>query len=266
MSDSGQTQRPTALITGATSGIGRGLAERFAQDGYELAVVARNETRLTNLRRDLESTYGVPVSDCPQDLAEPSAVETLLHHLTIKNVDVDVLVNNAGFGTYGPFVETGLTAQLEMIQVHVQALTELTHRLLPSMIDRGQGRILNVASTAAFQPGPSMAVYFATKAYVLSLSEALHAELRPHGVSVTALCPGPTSTPFLERASMERSGLTHRQLVMDVDPVVDAGYRGLMNGKRVVVPGWKNKLGAFLARRAPQRLVLAIAHRLVGRT
>ncbi len=254
------------MITGATGGLGRKLAERFAREGFALALVGRNETRLAHLRRELETTHDVPVSDCPQDLTEPEAADTLLHHLTIENVAVDVLVNNAGFGTYGPFVETRLDDQLAMIHLHVHALTTLTHRVLPSMIARGHGRILNVASTAAFQPGPNMAAYFATKAYVLSFSEALHVELRDQGITVTALCPGPTSTPFFQRASMERSGLTHKLLVMDVDPVVEAGYRGLMAGKRVVVPGWKNKVGAFLARRAPQRLVLALSHRLVGRS
>lgn len=256
--------RPTALITGATSGIGRALAERFAQDGHELILVARNETRLASARRDLETTYRIPVSDCPLDLTEPDAPETLRHHLTIENIDVDVLVNNAGFATYGPFAEMDIEPQLGMIRLHVHALTQLTHLLLPGMIERGQGGILNVASTAAFQPGPGMAVYFATKAYVLSFSEALHKELREHGITVTALCPGPTSTEFFERASMQRSGLTSQLLVMKIDPVADAGYRGLMNGKRVVVPGWKNKLSAFIARRAPQRLVLALSERLVG--
>ena len=265
MVDNNRSRRPVALITGATSGIGRALAERFAQDGHELILVARNETRLATARRDLEMAYDVPVSDCPLDLTQPDAPETLLHHLAIENADVDALVNNAGFATYGPFAETDLTSQLGMIQLHVQALTHLTHLLLPGMIERGRGRILNVASTAAFQPGPSMSVYFATKAYVLSFSEALHAEVRRHGITVTALCPGPTSTEFFKRAAMERSGLTSKRLVMEVNPVVEAGYHGLMNGKRVVVPGWKNKLGAFLARRAPQRLVLALSERLVGR-
>ena len=257
--------RPTALITGATSGIGRALAERFAQDGHGLILVARNETRLATARRDLETAYDVPVSECPLDLTDPDAPQTLLHHLTIENVDVDALVNNAGFATYGPFAERDIEPQLGMIQLHVHALTQLTHRLLPRMIERGRGRILNVASTAAFQPGPGMAVYFATKAYVLSFSEALHKEVRTQGITVTVLCPGPTSTEFFARASMERSGLTSKLLVMEVGPVADAGYRGLMNGKRVVVPGWKNKLSAFLARRAPQRLVLALSERLVGR-
>lgn len=265
MTESNRPRRPTALITGATSGIGRALAERFARERFDLALVARNETRLGNAQRELAAAYGVDVSTFPHDLSDPTAPGTLVHHLSIENIEVDVLVNNAGYGAYGTFVETSLESQLSMIQLHVHALTHLTHLLLPGMIQRGQGRILNVASTAAFQPGPGMAVYFATKAYVLSFSEALHAEVREHGVTVTALCPGPTSTEFFERAAMQRSGLTRQALVMDVEPVVEAGYRGLMNGKRVVVPGWKNKLSAFLARRAPQRLVLALSERLVGR-
>lgn len=265
MSESANSHRETALITGATSGIGRVLAERFAQDQFNLILVARNETRLSNAERELERAYGVDVSAFPHDLSDPTAPGTLVHQLAIDNLNVDVLVNNAGFGTFGPFAETSLGSQLGMIQVHVHALTHLTHLLLPQMIERGHGRVLNVASTAAFQPGPGMAVYFATKAYVLSFSEALHGELREQGVTVTTLCPGPTSTEFFKRAKMERSGLTNRALVMDVNAVVEAGYRGLMNGQRVVVPGWKNKLSAFLARRAPQRLVLALSQRLVGR-
>ena len=265
MNDRTDRQRRTALITGATSGIGRALAERFAQANFDLALIARNETRLAKTKRELEATYGINAGVFPHDLSDPASPDTLVHHLSIENIHVDVLVNNAGYGAYGPFVGTSLESQLGMIQLHVHALTHLTHLLLSGMIERGHGRILNVASTAAFQPGPGMAVYFATKAYVLSFSEALHAEVRDRGVTVTTLCPGPTSTEFFERASMERSGLTSKSLVMGVDPVVDAGFRGLMRGKRVVVPGWKNKVGAFLARRAPQRLVLALSGRLVGR-
>ena len=181
--------KETALITGASSGIGLDLARLFAKDGHDVVLVARSEGKLREIAAELERDFGMTAHVIVADLAKPDAPQTLVAQLP---VDVDVLVNNAGFGVLGPFVETDLAKELEMIQVNVVALTHLTKLLLPPMVARRRGRVLNVASTAAFQPGPLMAVYYATKAYVLSFSEAIADELRDSGVTVTALCPGPT--------------------------------------------------------------------------
>jgi uncharacterized protein len=251
--------RNTALITGASSGIGAALAHLFAQNGYDLVVVARGRQALQQLADSLTRAHGVAVTVLPKDLSEPHAPREIAAELRQQDLRIDVLVNNAGFATYGLFAETDLNAELEMMQVNMVALTHLTKLLLPGMIQRGDGKILNVASTAAFQPGPLMAVYYATKAYVLSLSEALSEELRGTGVSVTALCPGPTRSGFQARARMEYSKLV-RGTIMDVDTVARAGYRALMRGKTLVIPGMQNWVAAFVVRLLPRNLVAWLAH------
>jgi len=251
--------KETALITGASSGIGLDLARLFAKDGHDVVLVARSEGKLREIAAELERDFGVTAHVIVADLAKPDAPRTLVAQLP---VDVDVLVNNAGFGVTGPFVETDLAKELEMIQVNVVALTHLTKLLLPPMVARRRGRVLNVASTAAFQPGPLMAVYYATKAYVLSLSEAIADELRDSGVTVTALCPGPTETGFAAAADMTTTRLFNIAKPMGSAEVARAGYEGMKRGRRVVIPGIKNKLLTQSIRVSPRRMVTMIVRKL----
>lgn len=245
-----------ALITGASSGIGHELAKVFAANQFNLVLVARREPRLSQLARELESVHKIKTQTLPKDLAQPTAAAELFQALHDK--PISALVNNAGFGSYGPFAQADLRLQLEMMQVNMIALVELTHRFLLPMLSRGSGRILNVASTAAFQPGPLVNVYYATKAFVYSFTYALADELAGTGVSVTALCPGMTRTEFFERAHIGKTSW----LVMDPHAVAKQAYRGLMKGKRVVIPGVMNQIASFLAKRSPHRLTSAIVKRI----
>ena len=251
--------KETALITGASSGIGLDLARLFAKDGHDVILVARSEGKLREIAAGLERDFGVTAHVIVADLARPDAPRQLVDALP---VDVDVLVNNAGFGVTGPFVRTDLAKELEMIQVNVVALTHLTKLLLPPMIARRRGRVLNVASTAAFQPGPLMAVYYATKAYVLSFSEAIADELRDSGVTVTALCPGPTETGFAAVADMTTTRLFNIAKPMSSAEVARAGYEAMKRGRRVVIPGLKNKLLTQSIRVSPRRMVTTIVRKL----
>lgn len=246
--------RQTALITGASSGIGAALARLFAENGYDLAIVARSETTLQELADELSRRHGLNVTVIPLDLSVAGAADQLVAAIERQALQIDVLVNNAGFATYGLFAEIDAKVEQEMMQVNMVTLTLLTKLLLPGMIQRRQGKILNVASTAAFQPGPLMAVYYASKAYVLSFSEALAEELRSTGVSVTALCPGPTRSGFQERARMQDSRLVQGE-IMDVQTVAQAGYSAPMSKKRIVIPGRQNQLLAFATRLLPRSLV-----------
>jgi len=246
-----------ALITGATTGIGRELAEVFATNRFNLALVARNEERLRVVSDELREVHKVEVKVVPQDLGLPGAAAQVFQKL--NQTSISVLVNNAGFGAYGPFAESDLTVQTNMMQVNMIALAELTHLFVKPMIVRRAGRILNVASTAAFQPGPKVNVYYATKAFVFSFSYALADELRGTGVSLTVLCPGMTRTEFQKRAQVREGGPWP---MMSAQSVAEIGFRGLMNGKRVVIPGIMNRLGSFFARRAPLRLTSAIVRRI----
>jgi uncharacterized protein len=251
----------TALITGASSGIGLDLAHLFAADGHDVVLVARSEGRLRALAQELEAKHGVKATVIVADLAQPDAPRQVFERAPA----VDVLVNNAGFGTSGKFAETDLRTELEMIQVNIAALTHLTKLFLPRMLQRGRGRILNVASTAAFQPGPLMAVYYATKAYVLSFSDAIGEELRGTGVTVTALCPGPTATGFQQTAALGSEALLKIMRPVSSMEVARAGYRALMRGRRVVVPGMKNKLGVQSLRITPRALATRVVRALQER-
>jgi uncharacterized protein len=252
----------TALVTGASSGIGRELARLLAEDGLDLVLVARRSGRLEDLARELSVAYGISARVLASDLASPSSPGEIVEGLARERLDVNVLVNSAGLGVYGRFSETDLDRQLEVLQVNVLALTELTGRLLPAMVSRSRGRILNVASTAAFQPGPYMAVYYATKAFVLSFSEAIAEEVSGTGVTVTALCPGPTITEFQEAAGIEDTWLFRGPLVMDARTVAKAGWEGAKRGKRVVIPGLGNKILKEVVRFSPRRLTTSVAGRI----
>lgn len=250
-----QPQRQTVLITGASGGIGEALAHRFARGGFDLVLVARTENKLQALATELTRAHGVSAHVIACDLSDPVAPRRIVEQLNARGIMVDMLVNNAGFATYGSFAELDLDGELRMLQVNVVTLTHLTRLLLPGMLARRRGRILNVASTAAFMPGPLMAVYYASKAFVLSFSEALHNELTGSGVTVTALCPGPTSTGFQARAQMEQSRLVQGRTIMSVETVADAGYSALLKGQPLIIPGLMNRIQAFLPRLLPRRLI-----------
>ena len=257
--------RPTALVTGASSGIGLELARLFAKGGHDLILVARNEAKLKELALYLGKMYRCNVEVIPADLSQPEVPEALVEELKTRGLTVDVLVNNAGFGESKPFVEQDLRRIMEMIQLNMTTLTQLTRLILPRMIAAKQGRILNVASIAAFLPGPLMAVYYASKAYVLSFSEAIANELKGTGVTVTALCPGPTRTGFATAAGATATNLFHTPGVMDAAPVAEAGYRGCMKGKAVVIPGLLNKVLVWVIALSPRWGVTPISRRLQER-
>lgn len=243
----------TVLITGASSGIGLELAKLFAADKSNLVLTARNVEKLEQLADALRREHGIQVRVLVRDLADPTAPAAIFDQLQSEGVEVDVLVNNAGFGAVGLFAELPLDRQMEMVQVNVAAFTHLTKLFLPGMLARGRGGILNVASTAAFQPGPYQAVYFATKAFDLFLTEALADELAGTGIVVSCLAPGATATGFMAAAGAEKALLSRR--LMDVKTVAKAGYRGFRAGKLLVIPGLHNRLGVFAVRLLPRGLV-----------
>jgi short-subunit dehydrogenase len=251
----------TALVTGASGGIGYELARRFAQAGYDLVLVARGESKLAEIKADFEKRYGIAARVIAKDLSAPAAPQEIFEELTGASVQVDVLVNNAGFTAFGPFIETSLEEELQLLQVNIVALTHLTKLFLPGMLQRGEGKVLNLASTAAFQPGPLMAVYYASKAYVLFFSEAIATELEGTGITVTALCPGPTRTGFQKRGNLEDSRLVAGRKIMDARTVARAGYRALMRGQAVAIPGGSNLLFAQAIRFLPRKLVRRIVYK-----
>jgi uncharacterized protein len=242
-----------ALITGASAGLGVEFARQLSGQGHRLVLAARRKERLDALVSRIGNARAVEI-----DLSRPGATAALMGDLERAGDQVDILVNNAGFGLRGPFAELDAERQREMIDLNCGALTELCRAVAPSMVERRSGAILNVASTAAFQPGPWMGVYFATKAYVLSLTEALHEELKPHGVKVSALCPGPTTTEFGAVAGI-KSLRQFDRLSMKAGPVVRAGLDGLESNRAVVIPGATNRIGALSTRFAPRSFVRKIA-------
>lgn len=254
----------TALITGASSGIGLELAGVFAENGFDCVLVARSHDKLGELATRLEQEHHAKTLVVAKDLARATAVDEIYEEVTAAALTIDVLVNNAGFSVFGLFAETDLQAELEMLQVNVMALTALTKLFLRGMVQRRSGRILNLASTAAFEPGPLMAVYYASKAYVLSFSEALGEELRGTEVTVTALCPGPTRTGFQKRGNLEDSRLVQGN-IGDARSVALAGFRGMMAGKPLVIPGFGNKLVPWVVRLSPRRMVPRVVRRMQER-
>jgi len=249
----------TALITGASGGIGYELAKLFARDHYNLVLVARSTEKLDQVAAELQSQFGVSVKAVGLDLAAAPAAKFLFDQMQREGIVIDVLVNNAGFGGFGEFAERAEEEILGQIQLNVAALTHLTRLLLPPMLARGAGKVMNVASTAAFQPGPMMAVYYATKAYVLSFSEALANEVAGSGVVVSCFCPGATDTGFAKRAGTENSRLFKKLRPMNAEVVARDGYRALMAGQVVVISGVQNWLVAQSVRFAPRKMVTAIS-------
>lgn len=251
----------TVLITGASSGIGLELAHLFAHDGYRLVLVARSRGALRELGDDLQSRYSVEVRVSPKDLAHPAAPGELYQELQEAGIVLDVLVNNAGFGGSGSFLKTDWNNESEMLQVNLVALTHLTKLFLPQIRAR-EGKLLNVASIAGFLPGPFMAVYYASKAYVISFSEALAEELSGTGTTVTCLCPGPVATGFQKRAGTESNEMMKSPLLVDVREVARAGYQGMKQGKRLVIPGWKNRLVVEMLRASPRSVATKMVSRM----
>jgi len=255
-------QAGSALITGASSGIGLDLARLFARDRHDVVLVARSEGKLRQLAEELKREHGIAAEVIIADLSRPDAAKEVWSTVVEKGIVIDTLVNNAGYGLTGPFVENDLKTELEMIQVNVVALTHLTKLVLPSMVARKSGRILNLASTAGFQAGPLMAVYYATKAYVLSFSEAIADELRGTGVTVTTLCPGPTDTGFANVSNMTHSRLFTISRPMTSEDVARIGYEAMKKGKGLVITGMRNKLLVQSNRITPRRIVTAVVRRL----
>ena len=241
------------LITGASAGLGAEFARQLSKRGQRFVLAARRKDRLDALATEVGNARTVEI-----DLSEPGAASRLIADVEGAGETIDTLINNAGFGLRGKFADLDPSREREMIDLNCGALTDLCRAVVPGMIERKRGAILNVASTAAFQPGPKMAVYFATKAYVLSFTEALHEELKPHGIKVSALCPGPTRTEFGDVAGIKTLGQFER-LSMDAGPVVRAGIEGLDANQAVVIPGATNKIGAWSTRFAPRSVVRKIA-------
>jgi hypothetical protein len=255
-----ETQKPLAVVTGASSGIGEALARRIAADGHPLVLVARRQERLDSLAAELP----VETQTVALDLTEPAAGDRLEEALAALGRAPGILVNNAGFGELSAFAETERSKQVSMVDLNVRAVVDLTHRFLPGMLENGRGGVLNVSSTAAFQPGPGMAIYYASKSFVLSFSEALSEEVRGSGVKVTALCPGPTATEFGAISGMAKSRIfraAHR-VSMSAEDVADHGWRGFLSGRRVVIPGLANKTTAAGSRFVPHALLLPFVKRL----
>ena len=250
-----------ALVTGASSGIGLAIAEALARRGRNLILVARQRDALESIAYELTQRFGVEVLFSSCDLSEPLQISGLLQELELADQQIDLLVNNAGFGTAGAFIQQEWSHEQQLVEVNILALARLCHALGQRMVQQGGGQILNVASVAAFQPGPWMSNYFASKAYVLSLSEGLREELKGFGVKVSVLCPGPTRSAFFRNAQMKTGKLERSSLMMSCEEVALLAVRGLDKNRAIITPGWRNKLMAFWPRFTPRALV----RRLVGK-
>jgi short-subunit dehydrogenase len=253
--------KKTALVTGASAGLGAELATLLAQDGHDLVVVARRRDKLEELAAQIKSKHAVEVHVVAEDLAKPGAAQRIVRELQRLGLEVEVLVNNAGFGSTGAFAESDLARQMEMIQVNIVTLVELTRLLLPAMIARKSGRVLNIGSTAGFLPGAFMAVYYASKAFVNSFTEALSVELEGTGVSATVSCPGATATEFAQVAGNDKSAL-FKSRVMGAREVAEDAYRAMMRGEPLRVAGFVNKVRIAMLRVAPRGAMRSIAANL----
>jgi hypothetical protein len=253
-----------ALVTGASSGIGYELAKLFAHDGKNIVVVARSQDRLEKLKTEIENKSGTKVIVLVKDLSKADAPQEIFSELEKKNINVDVLVNNAGFPVHGKFAETDLKEELNMIQVNITALTHFTKLFMKKMVDNKSGWILNVASTAGFSPFPLFSIYAATKAYVLSFTEALANELQGTGVSVTCLCPGPTDTRFYERGDAGNAKFAKTMKMMDAAKVASIGYTALKKGRTMVVAGLVNSSLMFALRLTPRKIATRYTRSLMS--
>jgi uncharacterized protein len=251
----------TALITGASGGIGAEFAKILAEDKDNLILVARSKNKLDELKKELEDKFNISVFTIVKDLSHPGAAKEVYDELKEKGISIDYLINNAGFGDFGLFAESDWNKQEQMINLNVIALAHFTRLFLPDMICRRSGKILNVASTASFQPGPTMSVYFATKAFVLSFSQAIDNEVREFGITVTALCPGSTKTGFHSVAATEGRTPPERNNIPSAREVAEFGYRAMMKGKAVAIHGFKNSLLANSVRFGPRSLVVKLARK-----
>ncbi|MDP3920634.1 MAG: SDR family oxidoreductase [Candidatus Omnitrophota bacterium] len=250
-------ERRIALITGATTGIGWELTRLFARDGYDLILVARHEDSLKRAACALENEFQISGMVVAADLSKPNAGREVFERVQAAGLSVHTLVNNAGYGGHGAFLESDLQVELDMMQLNMTALTELTKLFIPGMVEKGSGNILNVASTAAFQPGPFMAVYYASKAYVLSFSAAIREELKDKGINVTTLCPGPTESEFAKRAGMTNS-ILFKAGMMSAEKVARLGYEAMQKHRSIIVTGWKNKLLTFSVRLSPRWMTASV--------
>lgn len=251
----------TALITGASGGIGLELARIHASKGDNLVLVARRGASLAKVKSELESKFNISVYNIVKDLSVKDAAKEVYDEVTNQNFLIERLVNNAGFGDFGLFADCGWHKQESMINLNITALIQLTWLFLPDMISRGEGKILNVSSLAAFTPGPTMSVYFASKAFVLSFSEALNNELKDKGITVTALCPGSTESNF-HAVTLGDPKLVRERKMMTAKEVAESGYKAMMKGKPVVIPGFKNAFLIFASRFAPRNLVVKTARKI----
>lgn len=252
----------TALITGASSGIGLELAKVHASKGDDVVLVARNIAKLNALKTDLEKQFGIKVYNIGKDLSLPNAAQEVYETTKQQNIQIDYLINNAGFGDFGMFAETDWQKQLQMINLNITTLTQFTQLYLQDMLKRGNGKIMNVASTAAFQSGPTMSVYYATKAYVLSFSEAVNNEISDKGVTVTTLCPGVTESGFQAAAAMEESALVKGKRFPSSKEVAEYGYKAMMKGKTVAIHGFMNYILANSVRFLPRAIVVKITRKM----
>jgi len=255
-------KKKTALITGASSGIGKELAIIHAANNGNLVLIARNIEKLNLIKKELESNYKNSVYVIQKDLSLTDAAIEVYNEIKKQKIEIDYLINNAGFGDFGFFIDTNWQKEQQMINLNIMALTQLCKLFLPDMVKRGNGKIMNVASTAAFQPGPTMAIYYATKAYVLHFTEALANEVEKTGVSITALCPGATASGFQEAAAMEESNLVKGKKLPTSKQVATFGYKSMLKGKRVAIHGLKNYLLANSIRFTPRSLVVKIVRKL----
>jgi uncharacterized protein len=252
----------TALITGASNGIGLELAKLHASKGGNLVLVARNKSKLDELKTELESQYKVSVYTIGKDLSANNSAQEVYDETTKQNIQIDYLINNAGFGNFGMFIETDWNKELQMINLNITTLTHFTKLYLQDMVKRSSGKIMNVASTAAFQSGPTMAVYYATKAYVLSFSEAVDNEVSDKGVTITTLCPGATESGFQAAAAMEESNLVKGKKLPTSKEVAEYGYKAMMKGKTVAIHGLMNYLMANSVRFTPRALVVKLTRKI----
>ena len=255
----------TALITGASSGIGLEFAHVFAENKNNLVLVARSEDKLNQLAAEIRGKHGVTVKVIAADLSNMDEVQKVYDVCEAEKIEIEYLVNNAGFGSFAAFAETDWELTEKMIDLNIKALAKLCRLFIPGMKNRGSGKLINVASTAAFQPGPYMAVYFATKSFVLFLSEALYIELKGTGVGVTCLCPGATDTGFITAAAMEESKLFKGKKMPGSREVAEFGYKAMMGNKMTVIHGFFNAVMANAARFTPRKLVVALAPKITGK-